>query len=414
MTAYEFPSVEKKTVDLIADSNAKPFGCRILTGGLFPALSCTDKGGSVPADLIWSGYSEGTKKFFICDKNFAYVSEDGLIFAATELIEGENPFLAEEIADGRTDAVIIKGSKALAFNDGDTEAEAYEYGANLSCGIMHCGRLFGADAENGRRLRWSGEGGVGDWTDGLYGGGYVDLDPKYGDILDIKEFGENLVLVRKYGLTVVKANGNPENFAVRLTDTQTDVIYKDSAAVVGATMLFYTASGLCGYDGSEIKRVKHRFTGDLSGPKCSAAYAGQYFLSCRSEILGGGAILCYDPRDGESYLIGVAADGLCSADGVYAYNTSVNKLEEGADYVLLCPNINFGSGRRKTVTEIFVDCGDADGVDVEVDNGEFTRKFSGVKGRVRVGLRGKSFTFRIYGNCPLHALTATAEASVGI
>lgn len=396
----------KKTVNLLSDGECLPVNCRISGDKLIPALSPEKLANTgVPQGIIFAAYSECVKDFFLCTDADIHTSTYGNNFTRITGLTTGTPFMFEDIADGAPRAVLVCGLNAIYKKGGRYDA-FYNYGANLSCGVMHCGRLFGADGTDPYKLRWSGAGGLTDWEEGIDGSGSLTLDPARGGILDIAEFGEKLVLVRKYGLTVLSMYGSPENFAVNITDTGSDEIYRGTAQVAGGKLIFCTASGLHSFDGSVIRELPCGYARDISNPVCSAELGGKYFLSCTVKSLNGAAVLCCDPFGGESYLIDISADALCSAGRIYAYNSSgAFRLEEGGGYSLTAGKINFGSGRMKTVTEIFID-GEAD---VEISNGRVVRKFTGVKGRIRPALRGEEFAFKITGTEPVRKITATAE-----
>ena len=271
---------------------------------------------------------------------------------------------------------------------------------------MHCGRLFGADKDNAYKLRWSGEGGFSDWKEGLCGSGSLDLDPRRGEILDIVEFGEKLVAVRKFGLTVLNMYGSPENFSAEITDTDTDEIYKGTARVVCGKLVFFTVSGLHTFNGGSVNRVKHAYVDDISEPVCSAELGGKYFLGCKSACLNGGAVFCYDFAKTAGYLIAVSADAMCSDGHIYIYNgNGAYRLEDGGRYAFIGGSTDFGSDRFKTVTEIFI----GGRADIEIGNGRTVRKFLSASGRIRPAMRGKKFTVRAEGSVPVRKLTITAE-----
>lgn len=400
----------KIKLDLLKDCDLLPVNCRISSGECVPALSSVHYAGRVPAGVIFACHAESAERFFLCTQNEVYVSGNGEDFISLYPLAGNSPFAVEEISNGEARAVIISGNKAVAHTE--DSFTGFSIGAELSCGAMHCGRLFGADAEDKFLLRWSGGGGVRDWKQGLYGGGSLKLDPERGGILNLVNYRDKLVAVREYGLTALSTFGSPENFSVEITDTDTDRIYKNTAKVAGGNLLFFTASGLRSFDGAVIRNIEHRLSGDISLPECAVALADRYYLSCRSESLNARAVMCYDVSDGESYLIDIAADGLCTAGAVYAYNSSgTHRLEAGGGYNLTVGEFDFGTDRAKTLKEIYLNCA---GADAEISNGRVTRKFKNAGGILKPNLRGKYFTVKVTGSNPVYSLTATAEALNGI
>lgn len=400
----------KSTVNLLERADALPVNCRISGGALRPALNAVGYDGSVPEGVLCAGYSEAAGKFLLCTNAAGYASGNGESFVQLTPLAGQSPFFIQDYSVETARALMINGKNVLEHTG--NYFKSYRYGENLRCGIMHCGRLFGANADNGYRLHWSGEGGIGDTGEEYNGSGYMLLEPSRGEILNLVEFGEKLIAVRKYGLTVMNMFGSTENFSVDITNTDTDEIFKNSAAVAGGKLIFFTASGLHSFDGSQITLINHRCAEDISAPSYALEFGGNYFLICRSKSLNAGAILCYRVGDGESYLIDFAAEAMCTAECVYAYGSSgVCRLEEGGSYSFRCGGISFGSDRQKTVTAVYLEGGAAD---IEICNGDYTRKFKNVSGLIRPHMRGRSFTVKVSGSKPVYQLTVTAEECNGI
>lgn len=377
--------------------------CRICGGELIPAGGFSKIGGALSFNPVCVARAEGINRFFAFDGQSVYVSADGKSFSYLNALAGDSPFVVEEIENGVARAAAICGKNAVFHNGSSFVCK--EYGANLKFGVMHSGRLFGVDFDDGLVLRWSGAGGVCDWAQGVQASGYVKLDPERGEIIGLCRLGAKLVAVRRFGLTVLSAYGNCENFRVETTDTDCDEIYKGTACNVGGRLIFCSASGLKYFDGEAIRSFGHPLESDVYEPESAQGFADCYYLICKSRYKGGKVVLCAG-GEGESYLADVAAGTLCAADGLYAYCADgVYKLGAGAGYELYADGVSFGTGGLKTVTEVFID-----GVaNIQIDNGRVTRAFSGAGGKIRPRLRGKSFSFRITGDKVVRGITAVAE-----
>lgn len=387
----------KASFDILKESFL-PVNCKSSGGGIIPVALPVRVGTAVPDGVIYACRAESAGGFFLCTPTDVYVSVRGGDFSRLNALSGSSPFLVEEISDGVPRAVIINGENAVAHTG--SEFRGVYTGGNLVSGVMRCGRLFAADGENPLMLRWSGEGGVGDWEEKLGGAGHVLLDPGRGEILNLVNLGEKLVAVRKYGLTLIDAFGNPENFSVGITDTDTDEIYKNTAAVAGGKLYFFTASGLHCYDG-EIKRTEHRYSGHITAPKAAVGFAENYYLAC------GEGIMCYDCSDGESYLIDIVADGICAAECVYIFNsTGAYRIDGEGEYSF---TVKFGSCKQ-TVTEIFI----GGKADLTLNSGKRSRTFKNACGTIRPRLRGESFTLAVSGTGAISSIVATAEVLNGI
>lgn len=399
----KYPAVKHRTAGL-KDLRLFPVSCRISEREVLPALSPVYRGAGFDG-IKKAAYCKGIESFLLFTDGGAYISGDGARFIRFSDGNERVPFALDILRDEKPCAALVSGnSVALLTADGFSGLSIAE---NLISGVMHCGRLFGVSAD-GLRVCWS-KCGIDDFSKGLYGGGSLYLGTDRGEISAILEFGENLVAVRKFGLTLLGMYGSPENFAVKLTDTDTDEIIPGTAKVAGGKLYFCTKSGVCSFDGSKTVKAAHRFKDEVSVFYFAESYAGDYFLSCGTESFGR-AVLCIG-QDGESYLIDVEAEAMCAADGLYIYNKDgVYSLEKGG-YTLIAKGVDFGTGANKTVTEIYAGGGK---FDVGISNGLFTRRFCGACGAVKPKLRGRKFTVEISGREPLENLSITAEASVGI
>ncbi len=392
----------KKSADILKHAGIY-VQCRICGDELVPAGGFIKVGGALSFTPLGVVRAESVNRFFAFDGQSVYVSADGKSFSYLNALAGDDPFVVEELENGAARAAAVCGKNAV-LHDGSSFV-CREYGANLKYGVMHSGRLFGADVEDGLALRWSGAGGVCDWARGVQASGYVRLDPERGEIIGINKLGDKLVAVRRYGLTVLSAYGNCENFRVEATDTDCDEIYRGTAGVAGGRLWFCTVSGLKYFDGERIRTLGHPLAKDVYSPESAVCFSDKYFLICKSRFKGGKTVLCVD-AEGESFIADAAASALCAADGLYAYcDDGVFKFGTGARYELFADGVNFGSGGYKTLTGIFVD-GSAD---IEISNGRVTRGFSGASGKIRPRLRGKNFCLRITGDGAVRKITAVAE-----
>ena len=402
--SVSYPAVRYKTAKL-ADLTLLPVSCRVSGGGVTPALSAKYLGEGI-GGITKAAYSKGVKLYFLFADGGTYVSGNGADFFQYFENNSRTPFVLDVLRDGSPYAALVFGMTAtMVTADG---FDGVTLGERLISGVMHCGRLFGV-TEDGLRVCWS-KCGVDDWTQELNGGGSIYLGLDRGEILEILEFGENLVAVRKYGLSLLAMYGSPENFSVKLTDTDTDEIIAGTAKVVGGKLYFCTNTGICVFDGEFVSRLAHRFESEIRGCYFAESYAGGYYLSCDTASFDK-VILCVEDG-GESYIIDVEADAACVSDKLYIYNEEgIYSLESGGEYSLIADGIDFGTGMNKTVAELYAD---SESCDIEITDGSTVRKFYGVNGTVKPRLRGKKFTVKITGREPLKSLTVTAEVSVGI
>lgn len=402
--SVSYPAVKYKTAKL-SDLALLPVSCRVSGGGVTPALSAKYIGEG-KSGITKAVYCKGVKLYLLFANGGTYVSGNGLDFVQYFEQNSRTPFVLDVLRDGSPYAALVFGKSATMLTANGFDGVTL--GENLISGVMHCGRLFGV-TDDGLRVCWS-KCGVDDWTQELNGGGSIYLGLDRGEILEILEFGENLVAVRKHGLSLLAMYGSPENFSVKLTDTDTDEIIAGTAKVVGGKLYFCTNTGICVFDGEFVSRLKHRFQSEIRTSYFAESYAGGYYLSCGTANFGK-VVLCVEDG-GESYIIDIGADAACVSDRLYVYNEEgIYALENGGEYTLIADGIDFGTGANKTVTELYAD---SENCDVEITDGNSVRKFYGVNGAVKPRLRGKKFRVKISGCEPLKSLTITAEVSVGI
>lgn len=391
---------EKRKINLL-EHFGHSINCFMRDGKLYPEYVCMSRPVNYSSGLKFAAYSKASDCYFICDNKTIGVSSDCISFTHYTGYAGAPPFLIEDYFEGIARTIIIVGRKAAVYVGGgfiDKELEPW-----LLCGAMHCGRLFGA---NGLDLWWSGPGGFDDWNEGIGGRGRLRLDPERGEVLDMVEYGGKLIAVRKYGLTILNVYGSPEEFAVKITDTDCDVIYGGTARVVGNKLYFFSESGLKTFDGSKISPLKIRHP--VSKPVCSAEYGGRYFLGCKDDYLNKDVVLCVDSTDGESLVLTERATLMFIKDALYFFNESrLNMFYGGGYFVFESAPIDFGTSRPKTITKIEF----AGSPVIYVDNGKCERMFEDIKYSIRPHMRGRSFTIKVESTKTFTGATVTAEVT---
>lgn len=383
------------------ESVRKIVGCFLKNGALTPAYAGVNIENSAPSGVKYAAYSTVAKRYFVCTQSSISFSEDGRKFTEYGGYDFSSPFLVEDYIGGKATAAVISGTTATVYLDGEMFFETMQ--ENLKCGVLHCGRIFGA---NGLKLCWSGTNGVNDWGAGIGRSGNLKLDPKRGEVLDMIVFGGKIVAVREYGLTVLSMYGSPENFSVDITDTDCDKVCKSTSRIIGGKLYFYSATGLKCFDGSKISRIEcGRAVSDAHG---AADYEGRYFLACRSEELNREVILCVEVDSGESCIIDERADALFTAEGVHFFNGGGHKkLERGGEFSFESGDIDFGTDRYKTVVKIEV----SGKADLRISNEKYTRFFGGVSGTVKPHMRGKNFKIQAAGSGEVQGIFITAEVT---
>lgn len=379
-------------------------GCFLKDGRLTPGYAAAKVEGELFGGAISVSYSPVSHLFYACKDGETYTSGTGDYFVKICDFGSENAFLMEDYSGHIPQSIFVIGDCALIHTG--TAHYAAHMNVALSCGVMHCGRVFGADANCGCLLRWSGKGGVEDWEESLNGSGYLCLDVRRGKILNILPFGKQLVLVRENGLTLLDMQSEPEKFSVSFKDIGCSTVIKNTACDVLGKLYFFTQTGLKVFDGNKISSVRFRHEEEVILPHFCIAYDNKYFIACKSAFKDCDAIVCIDLDSGESCLIEERADFFFFNDGVtFTSATQFKKIVRADEFAFETKEIDFGTGREKTVSEIFTD-----GVsDVEIICGERQRKFTAASGLLRPKIRGKNFKVRVVGSGKISRLQLTAE-----
>ena len=350
--------------------------------------------------LVCAAYSALTDTHFVCSTTYINTSDDGTDFDCYWGYFCENYFLIEDVVDDVVKPVIIGGKCAAVF-DPDIGLDDIAIKEYLSCGLMHRGRLFGANEFD---LWWSGPGGFTDWENGSDGCGHLSVNSEFGIVTNMLEFKGNIVIVHQFGIEILKAEGSPETFAIEPVDFNNEYIYEKTTCVVGGKLYFFTDSGLKCFDGNKITPVKLR--NRVTSPWSVASYGTVYFVA--GVVDGEYGVLCLDTENGESCILEERMDIIYTKNGVRGFNGGVRKWiikSSGSAFSYKTLPLDFGTKKLKTLTKIEFE-GTAT---ITVDNGRFRRVFENVKDCVRPRMRGKTFTITVEGESRVKSATATAE-----
>lgn len=410
MSGYSYPASKRVTADVISAYGATPVSCKISDGKIIPALAAVEIG-TAPEGVLTAAYSAGCGIYTAATESGIYESSNGKRFYSVSSLSCASPVVLEDRFDGKACSVVF-GDAYCLFSNGDSNTTRLHGGKYLSCALMHCGRAFGADGEDGLLLRWSGEGGVLDWYQDISGAGWAYMRPECGKILNLLPYGEKIAAVREYGISLITANGTPENFKISSDESFTRRIYANSAASAGGKIYFFTDEGLCVYNGGVLP-VKHSLSSGISDPVCCFAAGGTYFSGVYSKALSKRALLVYDISDGSDYLIEVEAEAVCGGSAPLAIGGGKTfTLQNTGGFTFKSGIINFGTSCKKTLDRIEIECGGT--CDITVSNGDISRTFTGVSGGVRLNMNGREFTVTVSGTDEIRSLTAGAEVIDGI
>lgn len=401
-----FPETVLKTADVLGVGGALNIGCYVSDGKLMPALNSVKALITVPDSVEAAWYSALAKKYIVSGDGALWIYSGEVCELTTELVCTVTPSFMEIYTDDAYSVIIAGDTDYYSLYDCLGSISPF-IGRIHSC-VLKNGRIFGIDNSNSHKIKWSGAGGIYDWSYGISGAGWTIVQNGYGNILNLIVYRDKIVALREYGLTFLSAYGNPENYKLSYHERKIPKIYPDTAAVVDENLWFYTDDGLYVYDGSRVSKSNIGLADEIREPCSVACFGGKYFLCGESKTLGRKCVLVADSLLNVSYIIDVAAEAVCAGDRIFAYKDSVGyEVAEGGEYSFKSGEIDFSSSGYKVLKEVILD--GADGVQLEVSNGVISRIVRGVRGKFRPNMRGKSFKITVRGRGKIKGVTAVAE-----
>jgi len=319
------------------------------------------------------------------------------------------PIAVPAVEDG-VNYVYLIGKTAAGKISADTNSTIKPDG-KFTCGVYHCGRVFGASADNKYTLRWSGFS-ITDWTDGISGSGSITLDGVGGEILDVAELGDKLLLLRQGGVTLLNALADSRNFRIAPSGKLVRVDNVNSGgATEGGRYWFSCKDGLYSFDGENVERVVASPQGALFGLVRAAGDGNIYAEYKTADAVS--VLLRYRPADKAYMYFGKACSIPWLVNGTYycSNSSTIKSLDYGAEYSSrqwTSEKITLGTAAKKTLKAITVD--KDDGISLSVTCGGKTHSISG-SGMVCVGLRAEDFTFTVAGYGDIRSLVAHFEVA---
>lgn len=393
-----YPKVKSVRQDLLKSLAPHPFGAFVYDGKISTGWrSVNARVPAVPGITAMCMSATGDAVIAGTDSGKIYSSDtSGTDMIVKNTDGGSSPFTFKT-HDSVSRSVLFSGRTYSSHQSGFlTHGTVIR---NLCCGTMRRGRLFGADGDNALKLWWSASG-YKDWNEGITGAGNLMLDPLGGNIIDIFDFEDRLVVFREQSIMRFSVYGTPENFKEDGTVFTPD-IFKRTAAIAGDSILFFSSAGLMSYRNGKVTKVEGLITNDLQSPTSAFVYDGRYYFICgTSKLLDQSVVYVYDFLYGGYQIINIPAY-FVSQDAIsllaYAPST-IYRLHFGYEYILyevITENIDFGTDKQKLVTELEVDCDDD--VRVVISNGRRNMTLRNVKGRTRLNIRGDVFTVTFSG-----------------
>lgn len=404
-----YPESREMQIEALAVKNPLAFGCTLTGGVIKHALGAETFTGLTPeglvcAHMLQSGeglaYMADGSVYKISGANFAHLT----YFAQCA---AKNPLFVEMQNDAASDLLFCGDSACVLLRNGICSF-TYSF-PSVSCAAVRCGRVFCADAQTGLMLKWSGEGDILDWDDGISGSGYLHAGMRGGKIVRLFDFGGELVALRESGITRFAVNGTPESFRVTETLKVTGNILPDTAAAVGDKLFFCCDNEILFYSRGKVEKAECPMFDDAQSYKKAYSTKGRYYLlHARSKNLKRYVVYLYDALLGEGCYIDIAPESIVEDPTSLIFYTADYgfRLSPRFSHSIELGPFDFGTPKRKLLTEIAIDCDNK--AYVALSNGTSTVNFSS-GGIYKLGMRGSSFSVTATGEGEVRSIKLKAE-----
>lgn len=366
-----------------------------------------------PSDVTAAYHSD-------CDDYVYLIAESG-IYAGKDSPESERqlvsvcsgqitePFFVESLYGSKMAAVVFGGAYRYVCKSG--VVTTIQTDSEYVTGAFHAGRVFAVKSGEPLVIYWSAQGAF-KWGQGIHDGGNLTLTGKGGGIVRLISLGDKLLIMRRFGITVVRAYGDAQFFKAEPTHTYlvADGIIGATCAVCGGKVYFCTSSGAYYYDGDSVKRAELP-NGEIPlSPKSGASFGGTYFISC-ADGERDNAVYAYDTVEGTGCYLDAAADAFWTGYSVYAVGEGkivrIEKSEKGTG-IWRSETLYFDKPRF--VKEVVAEGDAAVSATVYTDYG--SSSFTG--GKILLNCAVKSLSVEIEGDCALKSVRVVTEVADGI
>ncbi len=379
-----------------------------------PHAARTDMFGTLPGEPFALHYSQANGAFYFVTADGVYLTDSATSKVHEKIsdVVSPLPFFVDMYINGFSVTVVFSGTDRVIYNGATVEKFTDTH--SFRTGVMHCGRFFAADYHDGIKLWWAATHAA-DWTSGINGCGYTFLPPEGGDILRLFSYDDRLIVVRKRGITVVRAYGEPQHYKVEATAAYlvAEGIIADTCAVSGGKITFCSENAIYSFDGNSIERLMSFRHDGIYEPEFAVGMGEMYYVDCATE--GRKCILGYDCSAGTRWINYTLCSKLCAcADGVYIFNSSSAyriARSERAIGEWNSRKIDFGTDGVKLLKRVCVKGKGSINFLIECDG--VLRVYNGA-GWHRPMMYGREFLFTVNSDGSLEEFLAEVEVRDGI
>ncbi len=216
---------------------------------------------------------------YASDKNFYYLKlndTDG--FIKFEGLTMENaPQGINYNYDGRDVFIFSKDGEGIIIVDSDSY-EDVPLTPNINSMCMHSERLFITTKSDKKTVWFSDDFDPSNWQISLDKAGYITLEDNLGDMLKILSFQGYLYIFRSYGISVITAYGNQEDFYVNSISVSHGRIYGNTPTDCGDYVIYLTDDGLYRFNGTTSVKIMSEIEDYIvNGENAKGCFSGGYY-----------------------------------------------------------------------------------------------------------------------------------------
>lgn len=241
------------------------------------------------------------------------------------------------------------------------------------------------------------------FTQSIHDGGLIRFPNAGGALVAMKVYEEALYLFFEYGILRVDAKGAVKNFTTERLPYAGGKIYGKTVCVGQRGIYFLASDGAYYFDGKWTKRVLSDFVlcpKEETFSESGAAFAGRVFLRYLTET-GYQTLVFYEDEESGYYMDTLPIFNR-DEGGRCLFTTEDCKIyqfaeqgEKGADGTFSSEKTDLGTGKRKTLTDLYFTGHGEFTLTVKTGGRKLTRKmtFQNGKAEVRLSESGERFSF---------------------
>lgn len=209
--------------------------------------------------------------------------------------------------DGQDVFILSKDGEGLIIINGD-EYQDVELTPSVSSMCMHAERLFITTKTDKKTVWFSDDFDPSNWQISIDKAGYITLEDDLGDMLNVLSFHGYVYLFRSYGISVITAYGNQEEFYTNSISVSHGRIYENTPTDCGDYVIYLTDDGLYRFNGSTSTKIMTEIDNYIvNAENAKGCFSGgKYYLICDMKFENDDVergVLVYDVKSKQSHIL---------------------------------------------------------------------------------------------------------------